>query len=355
VMPVSAAALKAPSAAVAAPVATVVATTASPVSSAPLWSLEARPRVARDSCRIAPLKFRPRRVGIARSPRLARQQNRVFFRDGLGNRALGGGLGSFALYMLDRFLMRYLGPFGLSQYPVLLLRVNFFLVDEFFLVVFLMLGFGAEVLFGSVNFLGAFLGKLFDFSFLVFFIKVVPAHERICLSPRLRLFVLCFYETRGKGRQFLVAKTGGAVAHFTPPFFFFNVLGRRRRRHFYHILLRRSLSRRGFRLSLVVRQDPMWKIARKTAWYARRRQHAGGRTRRRLLEIRLPLFRLLVGYRLDGRLRLAPAVLRERFAREQNVIFAALRRSRSRSAVATSPIIATRITLTLRRSILRRR
>src|SRR6516162_4288655 len=99
----------------------------------------------------------------------------------------------------------------------------------------------------------------------------------------------------------------------------------------------------------------MRQVARKTTWHAGARLHADGSPRCWLLEIRLSLFRLPVGHWLDRWLRLTPAVLRERFARQQNVIFTALRRSRTRAAVSTSSVVPARITLTLGRSILRGR
>ena len=94
-------------------------------------------------------------------------------------------------------------------------------------LVLLMLRFAGEVLFRSRNFLVMFLRKLFDVMFLVFFfLEVVPAHERIRFSSRLRFFMLCFHEPRRQCRQFLFAEAGCAVAHFTLPFFFLNFLGR---------------------------------------------------------------------------------------------------------------------------------
>jgi len=166
--------------------------------------------------------------------------------------------------MLDCFLVRDIGPLSFGQDSPLFLRVDLFLGYELLVLVLLlmlllMLRFGGVMLFHSGNFLVMFLGKLFDVLFLFFFVvKVVPAHERIRLSPSLRLFMLCFHEARGQCRQFLFAEAGCAVAHFTLPFFFLNFLGRSRRSlGTVHGCFPSFLYPSRLALGLVVRQNPM--------------------------------------------------------------------------------------------------
>lgn len=338
------------------PVAAVMtaAPTASAIASASLWPLEAGARVARDARGIAAFKFLPRRARIARSACLAGQKNHVFFDDGTGNHALGGHRGRFELNVLDGFVMRDVGTFGLSQFRVFFL-VPFFRTD-FFLLVLVVFRFGGKVLFGFVDFLVMLVGKLFGFLFLL---EIGSAHECVRFGARLRFFMLGFHQAGRECRQFFFAQTSGAIAmNVTLRSFFVRFLGLSGccLCSLREMLFRGSLSRSGFRFGFVVRQNPMRQTAGEPAWHARTGLQADCRTRGGLLEIWLALFRFPIGNRFDWCLWLTPAVLREGFARQNNVVFTALGRGRTRATIATAAIvIATRFAFTLRRSVLRRR
>ena len=256
--------------------------------------------------------------------------------------------------MRDGFLMCYLGAFGCAETRVLFFPVDFFLMDVFLMDVFLMdvflvkFAFGRQGLFGRVDFFVMCLRQFLDFLFLVFFLKVVPAHDCSRLGPRLRFFVLRFHQARRQRRQLFLAEACSAVTLCVGLCFFLNFFGGGLR-SFHYVLfrVRCSLGLSRFRFGFVVRQNPMRQAARKTARDPRARWHAHGGTRCGLLEIGLAFFRFMVRDRLGGRLCLAPAVLRERLAWQQNVIFTALRWGRARATVSACPVIATRIPLTL--------
>jgi len=76
-------------------------------------------------------------------------------------------------------------------------------------------------------------------------------------------------------------------------------------------------------------------------------------TRRGLLKIWLALFGFVIAKRLDRRRHGPRAILRERFARQNNIVLARFRGSAGRAIVRRTPVVvsAAIFPLTLRRSI----
>ena len=107
-----------------------------------------------------------------------------------------------------------------------------------------------------------------------------------------------------------------------------------------HLLLRRFLSGCGrvFGFRLVVGEHPMRKAAGEASRSSAGRLHTDPGTPCWLLEIRLAFFRFVIAKRLRGSLLRAPAMFRERLARQDNVIFAAFRRPR-RTAVTPAAVV----------------
>lgn len=100
----------------------------------------------------------------------------------------------------------------------------------------------------------------------------------------------------------------------------------------------------------------MWQASRETPWHAGVRLHAGRRTRGLLFKIGLALLGLVVSQRLDRWWHRTPAILGERFARQDDVVLPPLDRRAWPAITRRAAIVkAARITFTLRRSVLRGR
>src|SRR5271157_176265 len=100
----------------------------------------------------------------------------------------------------------------------------------------------------------------------------------------------------------------------------------------------------------------MWQASRETPWHAGVRLHTSRRTRGLLFKIGLALLGLVVSQRLDRRWHRTPAILGERFARQDDVVLPPLDWRAWAAITRRAAIVkAARITFTLRRSVLRGR
>ena len=100
----------------------------------------------------------------------------------------------------------------------------------------------------------------------------------------------------------------------------------------------------------------MWQASGETPWHARVRLHADCWARGLLFKIRLTLVGLVVRQRLDRRWRRTPAILGERFARQDDVVLFPFDRRAWTAITRRAAIVkATRIAFALRRSVFRGR
>jgi len=98
------------------------------------------------------------------------------------------------------------------------------------------------------------------------------------------------------------------------------------------------------------------KLPGETPWHARVRLHADCWARGLLFKIRLTLVGLVVRQRLDRRWRRTPAILGERFARQDDVVLFPFDRRAWTAITRRAAIVkATRIAFALRRSVFRGR
>src|SRR5208337_1665022 len=98
----------------------------------------------------------------------------------------------------------------------------------------------------------------------------------------------------------------------------------------------------------------MWQAPGETPRHARVRLHADCRARGLLLKIRLTLLGLVVPQRLDRGWHLTPAILGERFARQDDVVLSLFDRNARAAITRRAAIVkAARIAFALRRSVLR--
>jgi len=173
---------------------------------------------------------------------------------------------------------------------------------------------------------------LFGFSF--FLVEIRSARQSVCIRASVRLFVLRFHQSRGQCAQFFFTQAGCAVALWFLMSFCMMLFhrGGSRFRAFRCVFCCRTRRSGRFRFAFVIRQHPVRQTSRKPPWSSACRLGAKRRTRRRLLEIGLAFFGLLFPHRLDRGLLWTPAVLRQRLARQNNVIFPRFDRCRGTRA-----------------------
>src|ERR1700757_5342448 len=101
----------------------------------------------------------------------------------------------------------------------------------------------------------------------------------------------------------------------------------------------------------------MRQAARETPRRSGARLQADRRTRRGLLVIRLALFGFMIAKRFDRRRHGPRTILRQRFARQHNIVLAAFYRSAGSTIARRAPIVETAaiFAIALRRSVFRGR
>lgn len=190
--------------------------------------------------------------------------------------------------MFDRIIVCQVGPLRFCQLGLRLFQTPGSLRMRClaFFCVFVFLG---SVIFGRMNLFRCMLGKLFYFAFLfgcrfvVFFlnVKVRTANQRVGISARLRLFMLCFDEPRRQRAKILIAQCRRTMlVQHSGRLFFVRVdrCTRRMFRGFRCVSLQRgALTFRWFAFGFRIRQNPMRQAPREPARYPgiRRQAHCG--------------------------------------------------------------------------------
>jgi hypothetical protein len=96
------------------------------------------------------------------------------------------------------------------------------------------------------------------------------------------------------------------------------------------------------RFAFIVGQNPVWQASREPSRSSRTWLHSKRRTCHLLLVIRLPFFWFLFSYWLNWCLLRTPTILRQRLARQYNVVLSSLywtRCRRPRAAIARRPTV----------------
>ncbi len=122
-----------------------------------------------------------------------------------------------------------------------------------------------------------------------------------------------------------------------------------------NMFIRSCFPARRFRFGFLVRQHPVRQAAGKPPWSPGSGLCAKGRTRRRLFEIGLTLFGLLLSHWHDRRLLWPRTVFRQRLAWQHDVIFTRLDWRRRTAVHRAAIVVLAGFPLALRRSVLRRR
>lgn len=268
--------------------------------------------------------------------------------------AIESGLGRFDDFPMFFLLVLFLFGFFLA---VLLLFLLGFLVNLFL----------GQVVLSVTRLFASFLvkfGMVFLVRFFALFFKDGSADVGIRFGPRVRLFVLGFHQSRRKRGKLLLTKAGGSIVmllgvHFLAMLFeaLFLARGRLFRRFgsgdFFPLCAAGSGC---FAFRFGVREDPVRQASGETPRHTRVRLHADRRTCGLLVKIGLALLGLVVSQRLDRRWQRTPAILGERFTRQDDVVLFPVDRHVRAAITRRSAIVKTaRITFALGRSVLRGR